>query len=137
MGSVVIKEESIARAQYLYLVYSQSDTLYELIPNATHATNDPSNPSFSSHANGIICSVKTQSTPQLVGVVPQATSSFSPSATTSSTSSHTQVSEVNVVQYTPSQQTGGKKKAKNKRKKINNNEQPKAQNLQPANEKKP
>jgi hypothetical protein len=137
MGGVVIEEESIARAQYLDLVYSQSGTLYELIPNATHATNDPSKPSSSSHADGVIGSVKTQSTPQSVGAVPQAASSFAPSLTTSSTSSHTQVSEVNAVQSAPSQQTGGKKKAKNKNKKTNNNEQPKAQNPPPANEKKP
>jgi hypothetical protein len=38
MGGVVTEEEAIARAQYLDLVYSQSGTLYELIPNATHAT---------------------------------------------------------------------------------------------------
>jgi hypothetical protein len=35
MGGVVTEEEAIARAQYLDLVYSQSGTLYELIPNAT------------------------------------------------------------------------------------------------------
>jgi hypothetical protein len=45
MGGVVTEEEAIARAQYLDLVYSQSGTLYELIPNATRATNDPSKPS--------------------------------------------------------------------------------------------
>jgi hypothetical protein len=33
MGGVVTEEESIACAQYLDLVYSQSGTLYELIPN--------------------------------------------------------------------------------------------------------
>jgi hypothetical protein len=32
MGGVVTEEEAIAQAQYLYLVYSQSGTLYELIP---------------------------------------------------------------------------------------------------------
>jgi hypothetical protein len=35
MGGVVTKEEAIARARYLDLVYSQSGTLYELIPNVT------------------------------------------------------------------------------------------------------
>jgi hypothetical protein len=59
MGGVVTGEEAIARAQYLDLVYSQSGTLYELIPNATHATNDPSKPSSASHADGVIGSVKT------------------------------------------------------------------------------
>jgi hypothetical protein len=37
MGGVVTEEEAISRAQYLDLVYSQSGTLYELIPNATCA----------------------------------------------------------------------------------------------------
>ena len=62
MGGVVTEEEVIARAQYLDLVYSQSGTLYELIPNATRATTDPSKPSSTSHVDGVIGSVKTQST---------------------------------------------------------------------------
>jgi hypothetical protein len=62
MGGVVTEEEDIARAQYLDLVYSQSSTLYELIPNATRVTIDPSKPSSTSHTDGIISSVKTQST---------------------------------------------------------------------------
>jgi hypothetical protein len=44
---------------------------------------------------------------------------------------------VNAVQYTPSQQSGGKNKAKNKSKDTNNNEQPKNQAQTPAIEKKP
>jgi hypothetical protein len=64
MGGVVTEEEAITRAQYLDLVYSQSGTLYELIPNATCATNDPSKPSTASHADGVIGFVKTQSTTQ-------------------------------------------------------------------------
>jgi hypothetical protein len=73
--------------------------------------------------DGVIGSVKTQSTSQ--------------SAALSSTSPQTQVSEVNVIQSTPSQQTGGKKKEKNKPKNTNNNEQPKNQAQTPATEKKP
>jgi hypothetical protein len=69
MGGVVTEEEAITRAQYLDLVYLQSRTLYELIPNATHATNDPSKPSSSSHVDGVISSVKTQSTTQSVGTI--------------------------------------------------------------------
>jgi hypothetical protein len=67
MGGVVTEEEAIARAQYLDLIYSESGTLYELIPNATHATNDPSKPLSTLHADGVIGSVKTQSTSQLTG----------------------------------------------------------------------
>jgi hypothetical protein len=45
----------------------------------------------------------------------------------SSTPTQNQVYDVNVVQSTPSQQPGGKKKVRNKIKKNNNNEQPKTQ----------
>jgi hypothetical protein len=69
MGGVVTKEEAIARAQYLDLVYSQSGTLYELIPNATRDTNDPSKPSSASHADGVIGSIKTQSATQSDGTI--------------------------------------------------------------------
>jgi len=62
MGSVFTGEEAISKAQYLDLVYSQSTTLHELIPNATCATNDPSKPSSSLHADGIIGSFKSQYT---------------------------------------------------------------------------
>jgi hypothetical protein len=67
MGGVVTEEEAIARAQYLDLIYSQSGTLYELIPNATRATTDPSKQLSTSHADGVIGSVKTQATSQSTG----------------------------------------------------------------------
>jgi hypothetical protein len=101
------------------LVYSQFGTLYDLLPNAARANTDPSKPSSSSHADGVISSIKTQSVSQ--------------SPTLSSTSPQTQISEVNAFQSAPSQQSGGKKKTKNKSK--NNNEQPK--NQTPATEKQP
>jgi hypothetical protein len=64
MGGAVTEEETIARAQYLDLVYSQSSTLYDLLLNVARANTDPSKPSSSSHANGVIGSIKTQSTSQ-------------------------------------------------------------------------
>jgi hypothetical protein len=46
MGGAVTEEQAIARAQYLDLVYSQSGTLYDLIPNAPRASTNPAaNPS--------------------------------------------------------------------------------------------
>jgi hypothetical protein len=138
MGGVVTEEEAIAQAQYLDLVYSQSGTLYELIPNATRTTNDPSKPSTAPHADGVIGSVKTQSTTQSTGMIQRPTSMAAPISTTpSSTPPQTQVSDVNVVQSTPSQQLGGKKKARNKTKKNINNEQPKTQPQTPATGKQP
>jgi hypothetical protein len=138
MGGVVTEEEAIAQAQYLDLVYSQSSTLYELIPNATRATNDPSKPSSTLHVDGVIGFVKTQSTSQSTGTTQRSASTSTPSSTAlSSTSPQTQVSEVNAVQSTPSQQPGGKKKARNKPKKNNNNEQLKNQPQTPATGKQP
>jgi hypothetical protein len=64
MGGVITEEEAIARAQYLDLVYSQSGTLYELIPNAPHTSIDPSKPSSTTHADGVIGFIKTQSSSQ-------------------------------------------------------------------------
>jgi hypothetical protein len=139
MGGVVTEEEAIARAQYLDLVYSQFGTLYELIPNATRPSNDPSKPSNSSHADGVIGSVKTQSKTQSTGTIQRPTSTAAPSSTTPSSTppTQTQVSDVNVVQSTSSQQPGGKKKARNKTKKNNNNEPPKTQTQTPAVGKRP
>jgi hypothetical protein len=59
MGGVVTEEETIAWAQYLDLVYSQSGTLYEFLPNVARANADPSKLSSSSHTDGVISSVKT------------------------------------------------------------------------------
>jgi hypothetical protein len=88
MGGVVTEEEAIARAQYLDLVYSQSGTLYELIPNATHATNDPSKPSYTSHVDGVIGSVKTQSPSQSTRTTQRSASTSAPSLTAPSSTSH-------------------------------------------------
>jgi hypothetical protein len=123
MGGAVTEEETIARAQYLDSVYSQSGTLYDFLPKFSPANTYPSKSSSSSHADGVIGFVKTQSTSQ--------------STTLSSTSPQTQISEVNAVQSAPSQQFGGKKKTKNKSKNTNNNEQPKNQAQTSATEKKP
>jgi hypothetical protein len=79
--------------------------------------------SSSSHAYGVIGSVKTQSTSQ--------------STRLSSTSPQTQISEVNVPQSSPSQQSRGKNKKKNKSKNTNNNEQPKNEAQTPATENQP
>jgi hypothetical protein len=58
MGGAVTEEETIARAQYLDLVYSQSGTLYDFLLNASRANTNPSKPSSSSHADGVIGSSK-------------------------------------------------------------------------------
>ena len=60
MGGVVMEEKFITHAQYLDLVYSQSGTLYDLIPHAPFPTTDPWRPTTKPPANGILGSVQTQ-----------------------------------------------------------------------------
>jgi hypothetical protein len=95
MGGTITEEEAIALAQYLDLVYSQFGTFYDFLLNDARANTYSPKPSSSSHADGVIGVVKTQSTFQ--------------STTLSSTSPQTLISEVNAVQSAPSQQSRGKK----------------------------
>ena len=59
MGGAVPKEQAISHAQYLDFVYSQSGTLYDLIPHAPRPTTDPSRPATEPPANGILGLVQT------------------------------------------------------------------------------
>jgi hypothetical protein len=56
MGGVVTKEQAISRAQYLDLVYSQTGTLYDLLPDLPCPnTFSTSTTSVASHAaDGVI-----------------------------------------------------------------------------------
>ena len=60
MGGAVTEEQAISHAQYLDLVYSQSGTLYDLIPHASRPTTDPSRPATEPPADGILGSFQTQ-----------------------------------------------------------------------------
>lgn len=60
MGGAVTEEQAISHAQYLDLVYSQSGTLYDLIPHAPRPTYDPSKPP-QAHSDIIIGLVKSTS----------------------------------------------------------------------------
>jgi hypothetical protein len=62
MGGVVFSEQAIIRAQYLDLVYSQSGTLYDLIPHAPRPSNNPSKLAPGAHVDGMIGFVQLQST---------------------------------------------------------------------------
>ena len=61
MGGVVIEEQAICRAQYLDLVYSQSVTLYDLIPQAPHPSTDPAKPLEETLVDGIVGSIQSPS----------------------------------------------------------------------------
>ena len=57
MGGVVTKQQAISHAQYLDLVYSQSCTLYDLIPHASWPTTDPLRHATEPTIDGILGSV--------------------------------------------------------------------------------
>jgi hypothetical protein len=58
MEGIVTEEQAISCAQYLDLVYSQSSTLYDMIPHAPRPSTDSSKPSPGTHVDGIMGSVK-------------------------------------------------------------------------------
>jgi hypothetical protein len=62
MGSVVTEEKDIIHAQYLDLVYSQSDTLYYLIPHAPLMSNDLARPALEAHVDGMVGSITNAKT---------------------------------------------------------------------------
>ena len=57
MGGAIIEEKSISQAQYLDLVYSQSETLYYLIPQAPLPSINPTKPPAKFHVDGIVGSI--------------------------------------------------------------------------------
>jgi hypothetical protein len=108
MGGVVTKEKSISHAQYLDLVYSQTGTLYDLLPNLPHpnTSSTSTTPAASHVADSVIGSSQAQ---------PHSTSRTNPKSASSNVQNDPsptpptgKTSEVNAVQSTPS----GKKKSK-------------------------
>jgi hypothetical protein len=108
MGGVVTEEQAISRAQYLDLVYSQTGTLYDLLPDAPRPSTSPTSttPATSHAADGVIGTFHAQphsassTNPKLASSNVQ--NALSPAPPTGKTS------EVNVVQSTPA----GKKNPK-------------------------
>ena len=119
MGGAVTEEQAINRAQYFDLVYSQSGTLYDLIPHAPRPTMDPSIPTTELPADGILGSVQTQTMEKYSKKKNQTTSPTIPPSKTAS--SPVASAEVNVVQSIES--SSGKKKGKNKSKKRDNQQE--------------
>jgi hypothetical protein len=78
MGGVVTEEQVISRAQYLDLVYSQTSTLYDLIPDAPRPSTNPTptHPVASHVVDGVIGTfhAETQST-QAIHTNPKSTTS--------------------------------------------------------------
>ena len=67
MSRAVTEEDVIRRAQHLDLIYSQSDTLYDIIPNAPRPSNDLPQTALGPHADGVIGYVSATSVTQVAG----------------------------------------------------------------------
>jgi hypothetical protein len=122
MGGVVTEEQAISRAQYLDLVYSQTGTLYDLLPDAPHpSTSTTSTTPFASHvADSVIGTFHTQfhsiqtSSNNPKPISSNVQNALSPTPPTGKTS------EVNSIQSTPIGKNKYKKgKSKNKEDKNN------------------
>ena len=110
MGGAVTEEKAISRAQYLDLVYSQSGTLYDLIPQAPLPSTNPAKPLVEAPIDGIVGSIQSPSA---------AKPAKQPQTTTPTPLTPKVSAEVNSIQ---SIQTSGnnKNKGKNKNKKPRN-----------------
>ena len=61
MGGAITEEQAISQAQYLDLVYSQSETLYALIPQAPRPSKNPTKPPAEVPVDGIVGSIQSPS----------------------------------------------------------------------------
>jgi hypothetical protein len=122
MGGVVTEEQAISCAQYLDLVYSQTDTLYDLLPDAPHPSiSTTSTTPITSHAaDSVIGTFHAQShfiqtsrnNPKPISSNVQNASSPTPPTN--------KTSKVNYIQSTPASKNKSRKgKGKNKEEKNN------------------
>jgi hypothetical protein len=139
MGGVVTEEQAISRAQYLDLVYSQTGTLYDLLPDLPRpGTSTTSTAPAASHAaDGVIGSTHSHSH-SVSTTTPKSNSSNVESAPSPAPPAG-KTSEVNVVQSTPTGKTKSRKgRGKNKEGKNNNpNEQTKSPPVDDQDKRKP
>ena len=115
-GGVVTEEQVIAQAQYLDLVYTQSGTLYDKIPDLPRPSQLTATPSGSHAADGVIGSVSTGKSKKKSSKTtsPIITLLDSPKGDSSLETSV----DIHVVETSMTKsKTGGKKKGKNKNKK--------------------
>ena len=110
MGSAITEERAISRAHHLELVYSQSGTLYDLIPQAPCPSTDPSKPLVEVPVDGIVGSIQSPSIAK-----------YSKQTQTATPSTPKVSAEVNSIQTT--QTSGNKKKGKNRNKKPGNQQE--------------
>ena len=71
MSRAVTEEDIIKRAQHLDLIYSQSGSLYDIIPQAPRPSNEKPQTTPRPHADSVIGSVCTTSISQVIGQLGQ------------------------------------------------------------------
>ena len=100
MPGVVTEEDVIRRAQHLDLIYSQSGTLYDIIPNTPRPSNDTPRTTPGPHADDVIGSVSTTSVSQVAGQLGQLALIDKPTTKTPATTSSdpAQSTDMNMVQ---------------------------------------
>jgi hypothetical protein len=116
-----MEEKAISRAQYLDLVYSQTRTLYDLLPDLPrpNASNTSTTLAASHAADSVIGMAQAQSHSVSNSNPKSASSNIQNSS--SPTTPIGKTSEVNVVQSTPTDKNKSKKgRGKNKEGKNNN-----------------
>ena len=104
MSGVVTEEDVIRRAQHLDLIYSQSSTLYDIIPQAPPPSNDKPHTTPGPHADDVIGSMSATFVSQVAGQLGQLAITDKPTSTTLETTSNDppQSIDVNMVQTTKS-----------------------------------
>jgi hypothetical protein len=136
MGGVVTEEHAINRAQYLDLVYSQTGTLYDFLPDAPRpsTTTTSTTPSTSHVVDGVIGTFHTQphsaqaSTTNPKSIASNVQHALSPTPPVEKTS------KVNSIQSTPAGKNKSKK-GKGKNKEDKNNLQSEKMKTQPIDDK--
>ena len=121
MGGVVKEEQAISRAQYIDLVYSQTGTLYNFLPELPHpGTSSTSTTPAASHVADRVIGTAHAHSHSVSSTTPKSTSSNVQNAPSPTTSTG-KTSEVNVVRSTPTGKNKSKKgRGKNKESKNNN-----------------
>ena len=91
MSGAVIQEKVICHAQHLNLIYSQADTLYNIIPHSPWYSNEDFRLALGPHVNGVVGSASSTATTQLLRKLGQLVLSDNPTKaaliTTTTTSS--------------------------------------------------
>ena len=124
MSGEVTEEDVIRRAQHLDLIYSQSGTLYDIIPNVPRPSNDQPRTAPGPHADDVIGSVSATSVSQVAGQLGQLALTDKPAITTPTTTSSepTPSTDVNMVQTSKS----SRRKNRNQQRKNPSREQEEA-----------